>query len=661
MLSVALALAASCTTPAPSPASERDGSVPDVLVDGGDPVTKPCPVHKGTLQIDCRDLSEVVVPYCEITGNLVIKVPSDASARCESLTRVDASALRRAEDVIIRARALEQVDLSSLEGADFLSVDGVSVSGLALPNLKRVRSMELIGLAGAAGAVSLPKLETVDVVSLYGDLESISFPALKEVGFFRVGGFRGAELNCANMLPGLPSEESFSLVLRSAPALTRVACADSALLQNLELANLPLLSDLQVRIAPSLSFLKLDKLPALKSFQTLDALESVSSISLSRLPHFSSLGLLPNLHSVTTMRLRDLDSFTALADADFTGLLDLEICGMKALTTVGFPNLESVDSLRLGQCANPVRNFGEMDDVAIDVLTDANPLLSSVAFPRLATADLVLVHRAGGLTSIAKTAFPILSTVGEVSIVGSEKLASIELPALKSVGYSGLRISGPGLSNLRLPRLEDANRLAVLDTALERLDASVLPKLRRVSLLIVHNAKLQALDLPDVVVVDYIHVRENALLTVARTGALADSPTLQEVIAEDNPVLAEVDFQGRGGFVGSPNEEGTLLRVERNTELTRLNLPGLTEAEYLEIAKNPKLEELALSAMKDVGSAHVVDNAQLPSCVVDAFAAQLGRECVETLEEAFQDKNRYVVCKGNTGEEDGCAAACCEP
>ena len=242
-------------------------------------------------------------------------------------------------------------------------------------------------------------------------------------------------------------------------------------------------------------------------------------------------------------KMTELESFSA-PKMESTGLL--EITGPNALTTLDLPLLQSVVS-----------------DIKI-----LGTQLNALHFPALESAKSLELE-----LSVAETVnFPALMAVEkEVELDKSPLLKELLMPALESVGTSGIRIEAcEVLSTLALDSLTEVSGDVVIG------------------------------DLPNLAMV-----------------SLPSLTTMKGFFLEDTPATS----------LSMPNlmTVETSIQLEYNSELEEVQAPMLISVgTYLSVDTNPKLTTLNLSGLTSVGDMFLIaESPWLPQCMVDPLVTQL--------------------------------------
>ena len=212
----------------------------------------------------------------------------------------------------------------------------------------------------------------------------------------------------------------------------------------------------------------------------------------------------------------------------------------------------------------PVVTNDVLQTVSGKLFIVANP--TSVSFPELTTVggnvDIALNNN---LTSVN---FPRLASAGSVNVLGSPSLTSLELPALTTV-RGNLTIQSNGLTSVSLPALQT---------------------IRGTGLGIVNNPNLATISLPVLQAPGlWFSVKDNPALTSVILPALA---VAESVGISRNDALVTVEAPLLATVIGS-------LEIAQNASLSTLFLSSLvTVSEGFNVYSNPRLSQCAVDALE---------------------------------------------------------------
>jgi len=526
----------------------------------------------------------------------------------------------------LSAGALLGLELPALQSVD----GGVTITGAAMTRLSAPALVDVggftVGCASLA-TLDLPRLEEVaaDLVLSTG-LTTLELPTLRTVG---------------GMLSVSGNDRLTTVSVPALDAIGAAAFTDDDRLATIDLTGVKAIGSLWVRDNPVLDAVRL-------SVTDLDV------VIVDGNPRLTELSL-PSLQQCTdVVRISDND---ALATLELPALADagsVEIHDNVALAEVALPSLVGAadgidvrDNLALAELSLPsLVTVGDLElyrnalvDLDITALQDADrivvidPPLASLALPALKSVYERISFSV--LPALSSLHLPALESCNEVHVSEVPSLGAVSLPAFVdgwvfvTGGSSVVEVSIPVLPEGRV-YLQDVPSMTSLDAGalvwgeliLERTGLTSLSLVLDSfgDLIVLENAELQTLDV-QAADVQLVEVRGNPQLTTVTL----DVPTCGGVWVSDNDALELLDLSGVTALSGGPAS----LSVHHNPSLRTIDLSNaqVGDTYRINVADNDALTSLRLDVLRTIGQLRVQASA-LGSLVLPALDEVSRPSCV---------------------------------
>lgn len=397
---------------------------------------------------------------------------------------VSLPALTVTGDLILNNNSIKSVSMPKLTSVGNLLVTSKEIASLELPLLKEVAGDLSVKNPSTIINNVLTEVKFTELVSVGGSLSMQYFPSIAKAEFPKltyVGGGIDVQLNSSTFeelsFPVLETANGIINIER-APALAtinlpKVKQVSSFIFNKVSYGKYPLKSlnlaalenienEFYLRDVPMESI----SLPALKSVGGNMTLWGVQSMTTLEMPALTQIKGKFNLSSANLLPSLDLSKLTELGAIDLTGCLKLEkVKSPKEIgsVTVNFasnadcplPLFEGLETVRedfaLSSCSNTAEfNIENIKKIKTFKFNDGaqGATLTLAAVTEIGTLEI-------GSYRLTELNAPNLAKVGDLKLSSVWSLATINIPALKTVGNFSLAEHGSwNASNARMTNLD---------------------------------------------------------------------------------------------------------------------------------------------------------------------------------------------------------------